>query len=280
MKIFISFFLCALMAFVDMQAQDDSRVITSDTTIISWRKREFVIVKDDDGTHMSIRRRENEWKEEEDDRRDRRAPTDVDFFAFDIGLTNYYQNGLIGSEAVDPDFALKTFRPGSHLGLHFFPTQVRFDRAGYFSLKTAITLDLNKYNFQEPITLVPGEETITYLRNDSISYDKNKLTANYVQIPLMLTFNTHPRSDKGLKISIGGYAGFLYGSKLKQEADNGDKVKIKDAFNLNPFRYGLTARFDFHWLDLYLNYNLSTLFEEGQNPSTQVFTAGINLIDF
>ena len=63
-------------------------------------------------------------------------------------------------------------------------------------------------------------------------------------------------------------------------SDAQGNVKVNGEYNLNPFRYGLTARIDFKWFDFYLNYNLSEMFEEGNNPSTQTFVAGINLIDF
>lgn len=270
--------ICILMAWPRLWAQSEEvKVVESDTTIISWRKKEYVIVKDEDGTHMSIQDREEERDEEGEIRHD---PSEVGVFAFDLGLTNYYADGLIGTEAAVPDLALKTFKPGAHLGLHFLPTRVKLDRRGVLNLKTAITLDLNTYHFAEPITLLPNQEQLTYAKDTSLVFDKNKLTARYVQVPLMFNINTHPRTDKGLKISFGAYAGLLWNATLKQKLAGQDKTKVKDNFNLSKFRYGLMARFDFRWLDLYVNYNLSSLFEEGQGPATQTFTAGINLIDF
>lgn len=296
-------YLIAILMLVTakIQAQDrreDVRVVTSDTTIISWRKKEFVIVKDEDGTHMSIQRK-NEWDDDdrwenedwdderdwnredwEDEKKKSYKQSEVDVFAFDYGLTNYYVDNQLGKDATIPDLALKSFRPGSHLGLHFIPTRVSLDRRGVISMKTALTLDISRHNYIEPITLQPEQELLTYTKDTTMTFDKNKLSAHYIQVPLMLSLNTAPRTDKGLEISFGVYAGMLWKGVLKQEAPGLDKVKIKDDFNLSKFRYGLMARFDFSWLDLYVNYNLSNLFEEGQGPATQTFTAGINIIDF
>ncbi len=286
-KLIICYFTALLMAAMSTQAQsnregDEGEVISSDTTVISWRKKEFIIVKDDNGTHMSIQKRdEYDWEDgDDDDRRKKSKATEVEVFAFDLGVTNYYVDGLIGTEAVSPDLALKAFPVGSHLGLHFLPTRVRLDRRGVINLKTAITLDISSYNFVAPISLLPEQDMLTYTKDTAIAYDKNKLVARYIQIPLMLNLNTSPRENKGLKISVGGYAGLLLNAKLKQEAAAMDKVKIKDDFNLTKLRYGLMVRFDFSWLDIYVNYNISSLFEEGQGPRTQTFTAGINLLDF
>ena len=98
----------------------------------------------------------------------------------------------------------------------------------------------------------------------------------------MLNFNTDPRHDEGFSLSIGGYAGVLWGGKTKQVSDVEGKKKVRDEFNLNKFRYGLTARVDLRWLDFYFNLNMSQLFEEEEDRgiNTQTFTAGINIIDF
>ncbi|RMG55663.1 MAG: hypothetical protein D6722_27550, partial [Bacteroidetes bacterium] len=74
--------------------------------------------------------------------------------------------------------------------------------------------------------------------------------------------------------------GILWAARTKQISEENGKVKRDGDFHLNPFRYGLMARVDFRWFDIYLNYNLSTLFTEGEGPETQTFVAGINLIDF
>ena len=109
-------------------------------------------------------------------------------------------------------------------------------------MRTAITLDISSHNFLNPITPVADQEVFTYMMDSTISYEKNKLVARYVQVPLMLSLNTAPDSDRGLKISVGGYAGVLWNGILKQEAPGIDKIKIKDDFNLSKFLKWLVDR--------------------------------------
>jgi hypothetical protein len=97
---------------------------------------------------------------------------------------------------------------------------------------------------------------------------------------MLLNINTNPWTDDGLSVSFGVYGGVLWKAYTKQKSDEFGKVKEVDDFNLNPVRYGVMARFDLKWMDLYATYNLSELFKEGQGPSTQTFTVGINLFDF
>jgi hypothetical protein len=54
-----------------------------------------------------------------------------------------------------------------------------------------------------------------------------------------------------------------------------DKVKQKDDFNLNRFRYGITGRFGYAWINLFVNYGLSDLFEDGTGPELTPVSAGL-----
>lgn len=274
----------------------------NDTTIITWGKKgKILIIKDEKGNRRYTFSKEDgageegdDWESSEDDwdddweenwddgdgrRRPNRYYSEVGFLAFDLGVTNYYNAGEFGVDAATPDLALKSFRPGSHVALHFLPTTVSLFGRGVVNLKTAITIDWNNYYFTEDVMLVSKQETLTVERT-GIDYDKNKLVARYAQIPLMLNFNTAPDRDHGVSLSFGGYAGVLWESHTKQKSDEEGKNKVKDDFNLNNFRYGLTARLDFRWFDFYFNINLSELFDEENNLGTQTFTTGLNLINF
>jgi hypothetical protein len=286
----------ALMAQPDKEPKkdDDEIVIQNDTTEISMGKRKVIISKDSSGTRIVISKGED-WRDEDrsdrdgrDDRRDDRSKSynrsDVDFFAWDIGLTNFFTNGAIGTSDINKQLVLK---PGIslHMGFHFLPTTVSLTKRGHVNLKSALTLDFNMYNFERDFRLVSGAENLTLVDPDpGVSYKKNKLNATYLQLPLMLNFNTNPQvKKKSVSLSAGAYAGVLVKGKVKQKLDDGTKFKETDRFNLNRFRYGLTARLDFRWFDFYFNYNLSDMFakgEEGIGKDMQTFSAGINIFDF
>lgn len=292
----------SLLAFLLIVAisfgQERREVIKTDTTEISVGKRQFLIIKDENGKRIEIKDtgsdeaddRDDDWTEdrdwEEDDydyrqkqeeKRDRKS--DVDLLGLDIGFTNYFANGVYGTEAAIPELDLVPFRPGGHVALHLLPTRVSMIGNGAVNLKTAITVDWNNYHLTNDVTILEGQEQLTF-DSTGVSFSKNKLMVRYAQIPLMLNINTDPQNDDGVSISFGVYGGVLWRARTKQVSEEMGKVKINGEYNLNPFRYGLMARIDFKWFDFYMNYNLSELFAEGNNPSTQTFVAGINLIDF
>jgi len=262
---------------------------SADTTEITWRNRKFIIVSDEGGKRLEIKdlgdvseestKPEYDYDYENKEVRHRPDRSDIDFLGFDLGITNYYVNGTYGVDAAAPELELREFRPGSHVALHFLPTRVGFDRRGYVNLKTAITIDWSNYYYTNDITLLGEGETLRY-DTTGINFSKNKLMARYAQIPLMLNVNTDPGGNDGISISVGGYVGILWGARTKQVSEEAGTVKIPDTFFLNPYRYGLIARMDFKWFDIYLHYNLSPLFEADKGPETQTFMAGVNLIDF
>ncbi|MEM8897265.1 MAG: outer membrane beta-barrel protein [Bacteroidota bacterium] len=276
-----------------LHAQETEEREAKDTTEIKWNEKKLIIISDDEETTIRIPKRSNEeYKisfndDDDDDWDDDHWDHDwtwdrngnVDFLAFDIGVTNYHNsNGTFGKDAAPEELELRVFRPGGHVALHFLPTTVPLIGRGAVSLKTALTVDFNNYYFNNDITLAPDQDSLNVSFSGE-NFDRNKLFASYAQLPLMLHFNTRPGSDRGVQLSLGGYVGLLWGSRTKQKIGN-DKIKIKDDFNLNPVRYGLTGRLSLRWFRLYVNYNLSDLFEEGEGPEVQTFSAGINVFEW
>lgn len=162
------------------------------------------------------------------------------------------------------------------LDLHLLKTKVRMLK-GHVNLITAFTFENNRFAFRENITLVPGQDSLSVI-GDTIGYRKHKLIAWYGQIPLLLKFETNPSNkNKNFHFAVGGYAGLLLSAHTKKKYNNGDKTKVNDDYNLEPFHYGAMARIGFRNIDFYAKYELSSLFRENQGPQLHPFTFGISL---
>lgn len=263
-------------------------VMENDTTEIGLRNRKVTITKDDGETKITIgryERKENErYYQSSKSRRNRRYyhDSEVDFLSFDLGVTNFHDGGTFGREATVDDLELRAFRPLGHWALHFFPTRASLVGRGVVNLETAISLDFNNYYFVRDITLLQDLEMIEIIRTGD-EFERNKLSALYAQIPLMINFRTDGRNYKGVSLSVGGYFGLLWRSRTIQKIEN-DKIKVKDRFNLNNQKFGVTARLSFKWFRVYFNYNISPLFEDGEGPGigpeVSTFSTGINVVQF
>jgi len=143
-----------------------------------------------------------------------------------------------------------------------------------FSLVPGIGLSLERFKFKNGASLgynandslkllLPSEAGITGLR-------KSQLITNYLDVPIELRFSSNP-SDPGrsFKVSIGGRIGYLYDafSKIKYRED-GETMQLKDKqnWNLNRFRYGVSARIGIGNFSMFGYYNLTPLFKEDEGP--------------
>jgi hypothetical protein len=56
-----------------------------------------------------------------------------------------------------------------------------------------------------------------------------------------------------------------------------EKIKDKDSFFLNNFRYGVRLQVGYRSTDLFFNYDLNDLFSTGKGPSLNAFSFGVTL---
>lgn len=246
------------------------RIINSDD-----EKNKVIIDSDSDGKRVVV---DEDGKVRKEHKHRKKSKVDTDFFALDFGLPFF---------TIENDFNLPSqysqleIQPvkSFNFGLNFLNTKFSLIK-NHVNLMTALTFDINRYHWANDVSLVPNVDTLTMI-NDSVSFKKNFLGANYLQIPLMLGFETNPHNKKkNFHFAVGGYAGLLIGSFTKQKSEEKGKVRFSDDYNLNKIRYGVTGRIGFAGLDLYCNYNLNTLFREDQGPAIQPITFGIRLTGF
>ena len=150
----------------------------------------------------------------------------------------------------------------------------------YVNLVTGLGFEFNHYSFKRPTILDPNSDVINAYTDSAItSYDKNKLNVSYVDVPLLLMFNTnHQHPSKGFHIGGGVIGGYKIRSVTKQEFSmNGFDydIKKKDDYNLNPFRLSATVRAGVGGFNLFATYALTSLFEDGKGPRLYPFTVGI-----
>ncbi|MBN8695417.1 MAG: PorT family protein [Bacteroidetes bacterium] len=107
-------------------------------------------------------------------------------------------------------------------------------------------------------------------------YKRNKLSCNYVEIPLELRIRTGANSH-GFKLAIGGRIGYMYNAHTKVIDDDG-KRKVYWIKNLNPWRYGVSFRIGYDKYTIQGFYALSELFDKGNGPKMVPYSIGVGLL--
>ena len=217
-------------------------------------------------------------------------------FIVDLGFANWVDktnyatatnNGFIVNKPGSPDlvandFKLKTIK-SVNVNIWFFMQRLNLVKH-YVNLKYGIGLELNNYRFKSAVSLNEGgpnpytAQNIShpFIFRDSISFSKNKLAADYVTVPLMLNFQTNKNnSDKGISLSAGVSAGYLYSSRNKQISDERGKKKNRGDYDLEKWKFSYIGELGLGPVRLYGSYSPKSIFQS--DLDYRPYTIGIRL---
>lgn len=134
-----------------------------------------------------------------------------------------------------------------------------------FTFNPGIGLGIERFGFVRPITLEKTSEGIEIISISERNPSKSLLNANYVDIPIELKYHFGANEFTGFNIAFGGRVGYMLDAKTKVNFED-EKRKIKDDYNLNRLRYGVTARIGLGRFNLYYYQNISPLFQSNAGP--------------
>ena len=149
------------------------------------------------------------------------------------------------------------------------------------ALTTGIKLNWNHYSMEQDYNLVRNQSSVFgAIDRDVPELRKNRLRATYLQIPVMLEFDTNPRkSSKGVRLGVGYVQQFLLGSQYKYKTTEGDKFKSRGGYNLRKSMGLIEARVGVGHINFYMQYGLDHLFTTSDgNPELTPLNFGINII--
>jgi hypothetical protein len=172
--------------------------------------------------------------------------------------------------AVQQNKSLFDMKPSKSININIYPWMIKFKALKTHGQRIYISsgIGLQFYNFRY-------EDPITYTRNpngiiiDTVSFTKNKLAMDYLNIPLMLTFKTRLYKDKWLVYGAGITEGFRIASWTKQVSGERGKMKLHDGFGLADFNTCVSAEIGVEGVvRFYASYQVTSLFETGldQHP--------------
>lgn len=151
----------------------------------------------------------------------------------------------------------------------------------YVTLVTGLGLQWNKYGFKNNYNLFYNADSVYGVKETVINYSKNRLSATYLQVPLMFEVKTHEKMSKAFHFSFGVVGGYKLGSNLKQAYNlNGfdSDGKVKGHYQLNPFALYGTVRLGYgKRFNVFANYGFTSVFESKKGPNLRPFTVGIYL---
>ena len=141
----------------------------------------------------------------------------------------------------------------------------------YVNLKYGFGVELNNYRYKSNISYkengyvpytVNTQTNAPFVFRDSISFTKNKLALDYATVPVMLNFLTNPQQrKKGLSLSLGVSAGYLYSQRNKQKSGERGKLKNKGDYDVERFKFSYIAELGVGPVLFYGSYSPKSIYE-------------------
>lgn len=240
------------------------QVVGGDSTKVSLGNHNLIV--DDDGNVK--------WE------RNRKQKFNGHWAGFELGINGYVDANQNIDVPAEYDFLTLKYEKSIDVNLNIFEQNINLVN-NKLGLVTGIGLRWNNYRFDNNVVLVPDSSKIYGFKDYSKPWEKSKLVVNYLNVPLLLEYQTNRFSrSNSFHIAAGMVLGWRYASHTKMlYKDNGrHKPKDRDSFHLSPFRYDATVRIGWGIINLYGTYAMNTLFKDGRGPELYPFAVGITLV--
>jgi len=212
--------------------------------------------------------------------RDRKNKFNGHWSGFDLGVNGYLSPDNDFSLPSSYQFLDLTMEKSINVKLNFLEQNFTLIR-NHFGLVTGLGLEYNNYRFADDVVLTEDDNKVLKRlvnTDETRNYSKSKLVVDYLNVPLMLEYQTNKFSkSNSFHISGGMIFGLKIGSHSKLVFDSGDKQKDRNFTSLNPFKYDATVRIGWGVINLYADYSLGTMFKKDKGPELYPFAVGITL---
>lgn len=217
----------------------------------------------------------------EDSIRNEKKRFKMSYCMVDLGInllqdnTNYADprvKAFLSVPANEQNKSLFDLRTSKSINVNIYPWMIKFAalkrKKQLIYISTGIGLQLYNFRYESPITYTRNPSSIVM---DTISFKKDKLALDYLNVPLMFTFKTRLTHAGWLVYGAGITEGYLIDSWTKQESGARGKVKVHDAFGLANMNTCLSAEIGLEGaFRFFATYQLTSLYNNGmeQHPLT------------
>lgn len=249
-----------------------------DSTVYKWKGKKIIIIdKGDDGeTHLDTVKTKHQYTNE-----------DFNHWAgFSMGVNGYA--GANGSTMMPKATNYMELDYGHSFNFQFnlFERHLNLVKNN-LKLVTGFGFDYHSYALNKKTNLNPNTDSLSNFgmidTTNNYSYKKNKFRNTYIQVPLLLEFNTSNNPHKSFHMAFGVIGQYLISSRTKQvlEQNNFEFTKTKkDSYNLSPFSAKAHLNVGYRSFTAFAEYNLTPMFKKDKGPELYPFTVGIRLIAF
>lgn len=155
-------------------------------------------------------------------------------------------------------------RNGRSWNVNIYPVMANFKavRQKNFKMNLYTGIGLQIYNFRYKTSVTHHSDPKDLITNDvTFKYSKNKLSQNFLTVPLMVNFNHRLDKDNWLTYGFGASVGYNLNTWTKQQSSQYGKVKNHDLFHFNEFNVNLIGEIGVGEVRFFASYQLTNMYK-------------------
>ncbi|WP_295653851.1 PorT family protein [uncultured Mucilaginibacter sp.] len=187
------------------------------------------------------------------------------FFPFDLGLALPMDNGSFTFKPQNQFLNYSTFKTTTDA---FNVLRFGYRFSNNFRVTLGAGLEWTLIRLQnDSISTVNNSTGLTY-KNDGISYSKNRLSSEYLTIPLSFDYrSTYDKNGNRFHLSLAPQVGFLIDGMLKQISSQHGKTHNYNDFHFAKFEYGGILRLGYGDFGIFTKYYFNDMFVNSPNQA-------------
>lgn len=194
------------------------------------------------------------------------------FTRFDLGFSKLVDNG---SFKLSPTNDFLDYNPSKTSTVSFDLVQLGYRFGNNFKMYLAGGFDWTLIRLERPITIQKNTNDLSYV-TEITDFSKNRFSNSYLHIPLNFEIRTNEdRRGNRFYTVIGPEIAFLMSGKVKQVSKDQGKMKQKDDYNFQPFRYGASLRLGYGGVGVFAKYYFNDMFTTPQQKGLRNMSFGL-----
>jgi hypothetical protein len=269
--IYTVFFLTSLSLFAQ-QEKDTTRLNFGETEVIIINSKKGKVLVDENLLLVDT------IDATPNDKKDKKTDNEGHWGGLDFGVT------MLMNSAMQSSFPSNNFLENDPAKSWYWNINMVDHRFNiykhYVGITTGFGVNFTQIGIKNNNVLYDNNDSLWVVKDTINNYSKNKLRGTYLQIPLLLEFNTNEDQDKSFYVATGVIGGVRVGSAVIQkiERDNfNNKQKSKGTYGLNPFKLDATLRMGYGNWGLFANYALLPLFDTKKTEEAYPLTFGLSM---
>lgn len=196
----------------------------------------------------------------------------ITFTRLDLGFSKLVDNGSFNLSPTNDFLSYKGIKTST---ISFDVLQFGYRFSPNFKVYIAGGFDWTLIRLRKNITIQQGTRDLTYVE-ESTKFTKNRFSNSYVHIPLNFEFRSNENDNgKRFYVVVGPEVSFLLNGKVKQVSDEHGKVKFKDDYNFQAFRYGGALRLGYGGFGIFTKYYFNDMFDSPAQKGLKNMSFGI-----